>query len=159
MSILVGDIGGTSSRFAFARDRMDPSALSDIQVMRNAEHTGLGEAILSYLDIVKTRPTYAVIAIAGPVGSGDIRLTNLDWHFSAAGLAAEIGCGTLIINDWEALACALPYIPIGDLRQIGPAEPNSDGTKAALGPGTGLGVAGLARWNNRWVPVPSEGRL
>jgi glucokinase len=55
------------------------------------------------------------------------------------------------------LACALPYIDPDDLRQIGAAEPKADATKAAVGPGTGLGVAGLARWNGRWVPVPSEG--
>lgn len=157
MSILVGDIGGTSSRFAFARDRMDPGALSDIEVMRNAEHTGLGETIESYLQKVGDRPTFAVIAIAGPVGKGDVRLTNLNWHFSAAGLSAQIGCETLLINDWQALACALPYIPAADLRQIGPAEPLADASKAALGPGTGLGVAGLARWHGRWIPLPSEG--
>lgn len=157
MAILVGDIGGTSSRFGFAHDPADPAAVTGISVLDNVEHTGLGEAANSYLVSAPERPTFAVMAIAGPVTEAVVRLTNLDWRFSAASLSGEIGCPTLVINDFEALACALPYIRSNELRLIGTGDVLPDATKAVLGPGTGLGVAALARWNGRWIPIPSEG--
>jgi glucokinase len=63
----------------------------------------------------------------------------------------------LVLNDFEALAHALPHLGGSDLTQIGGGSPVERGTKAVLGPGTGLGVAGLVWSPAGWQAVPSEG--
>jgi glucokinase len=156
MTILVGDIGGTSSRFALADPDGPPSALRDIRIYANAEHQNLSHAIRAYLAETGAAPVRAVIDMAGPVTGEVLRLTNLDWRFSPAGLSREFGFAFEIINDFEALACALPYLSASVLEPLGEPRPREDRAKAVLGPGTGLGVGGLVRSRGKWVPVPSE---
>jgi glucokinase len=157
VSILVGDIGGTSSRFGIAHDPKDPAAVSDVRIFRNAEHAGLAQVISSYLDACPQKPAHGVVAVAAPITGGRVQMTNLSWSFSNETLSASAGFPIDIINDFEAMACALPYLGPDDLRLLGEPKLHNRASKAVLGPGTGMGVAGLVRWNNRWVPVSSEG--
>jgi glucokinase len=53
-----------------------------------------------------------------------------------------------LINDFEAIAWALPHFPARDLARIGGGDPMPDAPIAVLGPGTGLGVAA-------WLPQGS----
>ena len=43
------------------------------------------------------------------------------------------------------------------MEKIGGGEPEAGASRVVLGPGTGLGVAGLIRACGRWIPVPGEG--
>jgi glucokinase len=43
------------------------------------------------------------------------------------------------------------------MEKIGPGEPEPGAGRVVLGPGTGLGVAGLIHALGRWIPVPGEG--
>src|SRR5262249_49502151 len=63
----------------------------------------------------------------------------------------------LVINDFEALALALPSLGPADLAPIGGGRAEPDRTRAVLGAGTGLGVAGLVPARPRWIPIPGEG--
>lgn len=49
--------------------------------------------------------------------------------------------GIHIINDFEAIAWALPHLIRNDLLTIGGREPVAQAPMIVLGPGTGLGVA------------------
>src|SRR5262249_44829268 len=62
-----------------------------------------------------------------------------------------------VINDFAAVAWALPALRADDVRAIGPAEKSGHGVKVACGPGTGLGVAALIPENGAWRVFPSEG--
>jgi glucokinase len=62
-----------------------------------------------------------------------------------------------VLNDFEALALSLPYLAESELHRLGGGSPLERGTKVVLGPGTGLGVAGLAWGGNGWVALPGEG--
>ena len=63
-----------------------------------------------------------------------------------------------MINDFEAVAQALPYLANGrDGADRGRDEGVTGGNVAVLGPGTGLGVGALVRAGPRWAAVPSEG--
>jgi glucokinase len=156
LTLLVGDIGGTNCRFGLAGgDDYRPDAM---RVERGDDHATFDDAVAAYLDSIETRPERAAFAIAGPVDGQTARLTNRkNWTFDAQALEKRFGFQRVdLINDFVAQAASLPYLDASELALIGDAQP-TDATKAALGPGTGLGVAGLMRDGERWIPIPSEG--
>jgi glucokinase len=62
-----------------------------------------------------------------------------------------------VINDFTAQALAVPRLGPADRVELGGAAPQAGAAIAVLGPGTGLGVAGLLPVQGIWYPVPSEG--
>jgi glucokinase len=155
--ILLADIGGTHTRFAFAGADGRPQG---IKIIDDENFPDLETAIASYLEQAGTRPQAAVLAVAAPIDSSDeIAMTNRGWHFRPSDLTKRFGLAVLrVINDFEAIAWALPRLTAADARTLGsPAQP-AEGVKVALGPGTGLGVAALVPVNGcRSVVVASEG--
>ncbi|MEV0143559.1 MULTISPECIES: glucokinase [unclassified Nonomuraea] len=150
---LVADIGGTNARFGLVTE---PGARpSHIAVLAGAEHRGLPEAVAAYLfdHAEGARPGAACLALAGPVDGDRYALTNLPWSGSARDLGVP---EVALLNDFEALAVSLPHLDGDDLVPLGSPAP-AYGVKAVLGPGTGLGVAGLVPVDGGWVPVPGEG--
>jgi glucokinase len=77
-------------------------------------------------------------------------------------LAQRFGASrVLLLNDFAAVACALPFLAEGESVSLGP-EPRRalhgrDFNVAVLGPGTGLGVAGLLGRDGALYPVVGEG--
>jgi glucokinase len=152
---LVADIGGSTSRFALAVTGQRPQGLL---TLRNDTVPNIEAAIAHYLERVDGKPEVAVFAVAGPINGEDVKLTNRDWCFRIPALAARFGFDQFrVINDFEALAFALPLLDGRDTRPIGPHLEAARGAKAVLGPGTGLGVAALVPIDGRWNVVPSEG--
>ncbi|MCG5217412.1 glucokinase [Streptosporangium sp. KLBMP 9127] len=150
---LVADIGGTNARFGLVtRPDGHPEAIA---VLRVADHEGLPEAVAAYLadHAGGVRPGAACLAIAGPVDGDRYHLTNAAWSGSARDLGVP---GAVLLNDFEALAFALPYLEDDMLMSLGGPEPVR-GVKAVLGPGTGLGVSGLVPAGGEWVPIACEG--
>ncbi|NEA21825.1 glucokinase [Actinomadura bangladeshensis] len=154
---LVADVGGTNARFALV-DGPD-GVPSDIRSLPTRDHPGLAEAAAAYVDAVGVRPSAACLAVAGPVADGTYHLTNAGWPKGTLdAVRAHLGLPHLdIINDFEALAYALPRLDTDDLILIGDRAPAADAPLAVVGPGTGLGVAGLIPTPSGWVPVPGEG--
>ena len=69
-----------------------------------------------------------------------------------------LGLSTLlIVNDFTALAMALPGFKPADLLQIGGGTPQSHAVAGVLGPGTGLGVSGVIPTMDGFVTLGSEG--
>ena len=62
----------------------------------------------------------------------------------------------LVINDFEALALALPHLRAAQLRAHA-ALPTLQGTLAVVGPGTGLGVGAVTPAPVGWQPIAGEG--
>jgi glucokinase len=153
---LVADIGGTNVRFAVAD--LDTLELANPVSLRREGFPSLEAVAESYLRGVAGRPSAAAIAVAGPVVGETVKLTNAPWSFRRAELKAALGLDELLVlNDFEALAHALPHLGPGDLHRIGGGAPVERAPKVVLGPGTGLGVAGLVWSPAGWVAVPSEG--
>src|SRR6185437_934900 len=111
------------------------------------------EAAQSYLASVKPDAplTAAAFAVAGPVHNEEISLTNLQWHFTAADLQTGLNVAQAhLLNDFEAIAYAVPLLGPNDLMDIGvfPKTTENVGQKQVVGivgPGTGLGVGGYQR--------------
>jgi glucokinase len=99
-----------------------------------------------------------VFAVAGPIGEEQTRLTNCPWVVVPKRLMEAFDLEHIILfNDFEALALALPGLGKDDVVPVGGLLPPADGTKVVIGPGTGLGAAGLVHAAHVWVPVPGEG--
>ena len=156
-SRLLGDIGGTNARFACQAGAGAP--LEHRLILRCADHPTLAAAIDEYLLRTRQpRPVAASIAIANPVLGDHVQMTNHSWSFSIRGMQRSCGFEQFVVlNDFKAIALSLPALPIEDLRQVGDGQLRNDGPRAVIGPGTGLGVAGLVRDGGRWVAIEGEG--
>ena len=154
-TILVADVGGSTTRVALAAPGGRPEQIVRFE---NDDVSGVADALARYLGGVGVRPRRAAIAVAGPIGADEIALTNRSWRFRREELCAQFGFERLdVLNDFEAVACALPLLIPDELFALGhPAVPGP-GAKLALGPGTGLGVAGLIPSGAGWIVVPTEG--
>ncbi|MFD0987855.1 glucokinase [Methyloligella solikamskensis] len=153
---IVADIGGTNARFAVAD--LTTLKLSDFQSFSCAEHESIVEAATGYAKSLANPPKKAALAVAAPVTGETVDFTNSPWSFERKALAKAMGLdGLLVLNDFQALAMSLPYIADEDLTQIGGVAPVEKATKLVLGPGTGLGTAGLVWSEAGWIAVPGEG--
>lgn len=155
---LLADVGGTNARFAWQAAPGAP--ITDVRVLACADHATLQDAMRVYLDgLGKGAPGAVAIAIANPVTGDQIRMTNHHWAFSQAAVKAEFGLQTLcVLNDFTALALALPDLPRADLRQVGGGVAHPHAAVALVGAGTGLGVSGLVPAGlGSWVPLEGEG--
>lgn len=155
---LVGDIGGTNSRFGLVEP--GSTRVSEIAVQKNDQFGSLEEAIAAYLEPRGlTRLAAAAIAVAGPVEGETAALTNRNWRFTRESLRAAAGAGDFrLLNDFEALALCLPHLGESDVVQIGGTAPEKPMMKIVLGPGTGLGMAALAPLpQGGWLALACEG--
>lgn len=155
---LLADVGGTNARFAWQASAGAP--ITDVRVLPCAEHPTLQAAMHAYLDgLGQGRPQAAAIAIANPITGDEVRMTNHHWAFSQSAVKAEFGLQNLqLLNDFTALALALPVLPADELRQVGGGAAVADAPIALLGAGTGLGVSGLLPdRRGGWLPINGEG--
>ncbi|WP_338844611.1 glucokinase [Massilia sp. W12] len=157
---LLADIGGTNARFAL---EFAPLQYEEVQVLPCADYPSLAQAMRAYLQRMHVRLAgrslrHAAIAIANPVDGDAVRMTNHHWAFSIAALKAEMGFDTLlVVNDFTALARALPHLSAAQLQQVGGGAPRAGGVLGLIGAGTGLGVSGMIPAGQRWIALQSEG--
>ena len=154
---LVGDIGGTNSRFGLVK--RGSSEVTNVEAQKNDSFPSLEASAVHYLKSQNvTGLRSAAVAVAAPVDRDLIRLTNRDWTFSAASLKQATHAEHFrLLNDFEALALSLPHLSKNDVVQIGGTAPAIPQVKVVLGPGTGLGMATLAPLpQGGWLPIPGE---
>jgi glucokinase len=153
---LLADIGATFARFCIEQL---PGQFEHVAVLACEEHAGFTAIVQRYLDgLPGVRPRHGAVAIANPVESDRVRMTNRDWAFSIREAQAELQLHTLlVVNNFTALAMALPRLPAGGRRQVGGGSAQVNGVIGLLGPGTGLGVSGLIPNGDRWVTLATEG--
>jgi glucokinase len=157
MGWLIADIGGTNTRCAIARPG---GTVESVETFRNREFPGLDRLLASYLGTLPPgqRPDEAVIAIAAPIRGDEIRMVNINWAFSISALARTLSLKRVTpLNDFAAQAYALPVLGPGDLRQVGGGKAVDGAPKVVVGPGTGLGTAGLVNIGGRWQAITGEG--
>jgi glucokinase len=155
---LLADVGGTNARFAWQAASGAP--IGDVMILPCAEHASLGDAMAAYLSrLGRAAPPACSIAIANPIVGDIVQMTNHHWTFSMARLRSQFGFERLrVLNDFTALALALPYLPADELRQAGGRQAVADSAIALIGAGTGLGVSGvLPDGRGGWVPLQGEG--
>lgn len=154
---LVADIGGTNARFALVED--SEFALLEARNLVCAGYPTIVDAIKDYLDEVSiAKPVRAALSVASPVAGDYLMMTNHNWSLSVSETRRALGWDSLkVFNDYTALALSLPFIPENQCLKIGGGEECKNHVKAAIGPGTGLGVSGLISVGDHWFPLESEG--
>lgn len=154
---LFGDIGGTNARFAVQLAPNTP--IDHIVTLQCAHYPGPLEAMQAYLAQTGVpHPRNAAIGVANPVSGDRLQLTNNAWNFSIEQVRQALGLDRLLfINDFAALALSLPHLGATDRHQIGPGNSITGAAIGVLGPGTGLGVAGLVASSGRYIAVDGEG--
>jgi glucokinase len=148
---LVGDIGGTNARFALAHA---DGRLCEQRTFETREYASLAMVLDLFLAALRDAPPRsACLGVAGPVDGDQVRLTNGSWAFSIARLRAHLKLDALaVINDFEAVAHAVPLLADADTLRIGGAASDKQQPMVVLGAGTGFGVALL-------VPVAGSHRI
>ena len=156
---LLADIGGSNARFALQQGRGE--TLHDVVTLPCAAFESLAAAIAHYLHAQqRSAPSWCAIAIATSITGDRVQMTNHHWSFSIAGLKAQFGFERLeLINDFAALALALPGLAAHELHRVGGGVTVARTPMALIGPGTGLGVSGLLPVPGpaEWVAVQGEG--
>jgi glucokinase len=155
-SILLGDIGGTTARFAL----LNGDVLGPVAHMRVAEHASVKDAIALFLGNGANRPspTAAILAVAGPIEAQRCAITNSHWTVDANALRAEFALTALkLVNDFEAVAWALPCLGSGDVRPLGGGRAVAGEPMVVIGPGTGLGMAAFIFSQDGAAVVATEG--
>ncbi len=164
---LVADIGGTNARFGWLAP--GASRVDHVHTLPTADHAGPAAAAQAYLARLAQQmgsayqpPRAGAFAVATAVGDGWVSLTNSGWRFLPGATRDTLALDTLLVlNDFEALALALPHLAPDQLQTIGatpvPSASRARATLAVIGPGTGLGVAGIVPTAHGWVAVPGEG--
>jgi glucokinase len=142
---LLADIGGTYARFTL---ETAAGVFQHSASLRCAEHADFHAAVTAFLAGLPAGLAQAVehaaIAIANPVEGDDVRMTNYHWKFSIEQMRQRLGLATLVVvNDFTALAMALPRLAPAQRRQVGGGQARENSVIGVLGAGTGLGVSGL----------------
>ena len=154
----MADIGATTSRCALVNDKGQELAP---EIFDNADFTGISGVLRVYLEHRRASdrpPTRAALAVAAPITGDDVQMINIGWRFSQEALRRELGLKRLqIVNDFAAIAWALPLLTPTDVVQIGGGESVWRSTLAALGPGSGLGVSALVPSGEGWAAMAGEG--
>ena len=151
---LLGDIGATNARFSLAVE----GAYGPVTGFEVASYPKFTDAVAEFLKPHCAPVTQALIAAAGPVEDGRCTLTNCPWIIDAVELQSALGLAQVrVLNDFEATARSLPQLNGADLCPIGGGRSVAGAPMVALGPGSGLGVAGLVGNPTDPVVIASEG--
>jgi glucokinase len=155
---LLGDVGGTNARWAWQAGPGQP--LAHVRSLPTVDFASIADCIAAYLaQHALPPPREAAFGIATAVTGDRVQMTNHGWVFSIEALGATLGTERVrVLNDFEALAHAVPMLRGDDLRAVGGGAAQPDAALAVIGPGTGLGVSGLVPdGRGDWRVIVGEG--
>jgi len=146
-TLLAGDIGGTKTLLALYRHEGEVLVQQRSERFVSADWDDFATLVNHFLNSGERgeiRPSHACFAVAGPVGKGRVKLTNLPWLLEEADLAHRCRLEQLaLVNDFAVLIYGLPHLQEHQqvLLRAAPGGPDPSAPVAILGAGTGLGVA------------------
>src|SRR5438132_3614688 len=156
-SWLVGDIGATHARFGLVSP--DAKVLHS-RTLADEDYPAIDDALAAFLAKrgPLPMPRQGAIAIASPITGDRVAMTNHPWSFSVLALKARFAFDRLeVINDFTALALALPRLAPEDRLVVGGGAAVAGAPIGVLGPGSGLGVSGLVASGSGWIALTGEG--
>ena len=161
-AIVAVDIGGTHARFALAEvDAGKVIKLGEAVTLKTAEHASFQTAWQEFQRINGAPlPPATAIAIAGPVDADVIKLTNNPWIIRRSMVCEKLNVDRfVIVNDFGAVGHAVAQAGPEHFHHLtGPEQAFApEGTLSIIGPGTGLGVAHVARTGGAYHVQATEG--
>lgn len=157
--ILIGDIGGTNSRFnliCYTCDSLVPEVLLykkyPTQISPSLDHN-ISLFLEDCLFAGLPKPEYSVLAVAGPVSNNccEVFSNAKNWpRIDGNEIAIKFGLKwCTILNDFQAVGFAIIKLNEEDVIKVNEARGDQGKIKSVIGPGTGLGCC-------RLVPLPEE---
>lgn len=160
--IAAADVGGTHARFALATiDGGRVIELGEPVTVKTNEFASFQHAWQEFgRRIDEPLPKALAIAFAGPVGGEVLKLTNNPWVIRPSLMKEKLGVEQfVIVNDFAAIAHAVAGLDASAYRHV--CGPEKDlpqaGVISIVGPGTGLGVAGLLKRADGYDVIATEG--
>ncbi len=158
ITVLAGDIGGTKTMLALYSSQKGLRSPLAKETFQSNNFSGLEAIAQEFLMRHDIHIDRACFGVAGPVVSGQAKITNLPWVIKETALVQSLGIQSVcLINDVTAFANAVPLLEEPDLHLINRAEPLPGGAMAVVAPGTGLGEAYLVWDGSLYRAFPSEG--
>ena len=165
MRILVSDVGGTNGRFAIAeykRENEKPE-IHSVHVLPCRNYPTFSDMVADYLSkITDDTPKIARFAIAGEITPKKGNLWHFNWDITTKDLKSTFGFDKVrLLNDYEALVKAVPYLDDDDLMTITPFKKGlKKAAYSVFGAGTGLGAAiGVPRKSGPKVVSTETGHI
>ncbi|WP_295420262.1 glucokinase [Sulfurovum sp.] len=159
--ILAGDIGGTKTNLALYEINAETPKVKVQHQFVSREHQSLTDVIKAFelqTSISQSEIKAACFGIAGPVINGRCRTTNLPWDITTQALQEYLGTQKIkLLNDLESTAYGMLYLKDEEFVQINPSGRKTEGNRAVIAAGTGLGEALLYYDGTDYHPVGSEG--
>jgi glucokinase len=159
MELIAGDIGGTKTKLAlYDSDKGLKEPLFEA-TYTSVSYGSLEDIISRFIeDFGIEEIGYAVFGVAGPVIEEKVDVTNLPWVIDRSHIISAIGFRDMhLLNDLEAMAYSISHLGETDLFILNKGVAASQGPRAIIAPGTGLGEAYLTWDGSRYVAHPSEG--
>lgn len=140
----MADVGGTHARFTTWTKTAGLSSVHRAKYL-NDEFADLPTLIRRYRNDIGQDVPQLLLAIATPLGTGIMRMTNRPWDVAPEQLCRSLQLDRLrLVNDFVAAAAGVGTLAATEREQIG-GSGAGDGPRLILGPGTGLGAAALIR--------------
>ena len=153
---IIADIGATNARFALLE--VGQTELMQQHTLAATDYADLTAAVAAYVKMVGSPQVIgACIAIAGPVHKPVFTLANNHWQVDKHEVEKLLSCQVLWLNDFAAQAWGVTALAPEQQMIVKSGRAISDGNRLVVGPGSGLGVAGLVCNKGNWVPVIGEG--
>ncbi|MFW2440366.1 MAG: glucokinase [Arenicellales bacterium] len=163
MQVIAGDIGGTNTRLVLAELHETGRQILFEKSYRSTQFSDFFQVLKTFLS--ESKPSLPVkaasFAVAGPVTSGGVSMTNLPWRITEKQLRDVLQTPHVtLINDFVSVGYGIPLLELSDflvLQQCLADENNSVPPNAAvIGAGTGLGVSHLVYNEGLYTPYSSE---
>ncbi|MGR8980278.1 MAG: glucokinase [Gammaproteobacteria bacterium] len=156
--ILAGDIGGTKTVLSLlTRDDNGSMTCLQEQTFSSRSFPAFDDILAAFLPADASIHS-ACFGIAGPVVNQRCQTTNLPWLIDGAALKKRLDTSKVkLLNDLEAMALGMLYLPEHELLELNPNALLQEGNIAVIAAGTGLGEAILYWDGNKHHPMATEG--
>lgn len=159
--VLSGDVGGTKTRLQLTRFTQENIHILAKDTYRNSEFSSFTEIAITFLRRYagdNDKAQHACFAIAGPIKTDEVQLTNLPWALSVNAVSKKLDIANIcFINDFEAIGYGMLSLNAKDYCTLQSGKTTSNGVKAIIGAGTGLGVVFMHSMHNYHYVFTSEG--
>lgn len=147
MAIVAGDVGGSKTILAVVEVEAGEVRVVAERRFSSPDYPGLAPMISEFLEEVPGSVNRACCGVPGAVVNRACRTPNLPWQLHEESLQQQTGIPRItLVNDFAAAALGVIALPDEALAPIQEGTPRSQGPKAVLGAGTGLGQA-LLWWD------------
>lgn len=156
--VLASDIGGTKTNLALFS--VEGDALTPVvkKSFASRDYPGLEPLLREFLTDHNAPVRSACFGVAGPVVDGRCKTPNLPWVLDRREISRFLRLDSVaLINDLEATAYGVLILGAGEFEVLNEGLSRTEGNKALIAAGTGLGEAILYWDGSGCRPSASEG--